>query len=207
MNQKTDLYIVDELYSEVEQKALLLNLKQTLISLPYMKEKHAGQTRKGKDKKPYIVHPLIIAKHAIALGIDDDALIAAILLHDVVEDCGVEAKDLPVGKEVQELVFLVSFFEEEGKTKAECKAAYFEKIAQNEKAAVIKILDRCNNVSSMGTTFSYEKIREYIDETEKYILPIVQDLIQRDSLYKNVAFIAQYQIISIIDTIERFLNE
>ena len=45
---------------------------------------HAGQTRKGTDM-PYIVHPMEAA--AICAGITDDVeVIAAAVLHDVVED-------------------------------------------------------------------------------------------------------------------------
>lgn len=207
MNQRADLYIVEELYNEVEKKAIFHNLKQTLAALPYMKEKHAGQVRKGEDKKPYIVHPLMIAKHAMAIGILDDAIIAAILLHDVVEDCDVSADELPVEKEAQEIVQLVSYTKLEGKTKEESKKVYYDKIAQNEKASMLKILDRCNNVSTMGMTFSKAKQREYMEETDKFVLPLVKKLMDQDSFYKDAAFVAQYQIISILNTIERLINE
>ena len=44
---------------------------------------------------PYINHPFTMACHALAMGLEDDELIAALLLHDVVEDCGVSAEELP----------------------------------------------------------------------------------------------------------------
>lgn len=53
---------------------------------------HAGQTRK-MDHTPYILHPLEVA--AIIGSVTGDLeLMAAGVLHDTMEDCGVEAKEL-----------------------------------------------------------------------------------------------------------------
>ena len=53
---------------------------------------HAGMTRKANDT-PYIVHPLEVAAIAASLTNDEDVLCAAVL-HDTVEDTGVELIDL-----------------------------------------------------------------------------------------------------------------
>ena len=116
MNKRADLYDADELYSFIEGVATEHNMKQTLIALPLMKELHKGQFRSGKDKKPYIVHPMMVAKHACVLNLLDDELIAAILLHDVIEDCQITIKELPVNanekeKQVAELTQKVNDLE------------------------------------------------------------------------------------------------
>ena len=49
-------------------------------------EAHAGQTRKGSGAIPYVVHPIHVALLVRAYN-DDDTLVQAALLHDVVEDC------------------------------------------------------------------------------------------------------------------------
>lgn len=53
---------------------------------------HDGQTRKG-SKVPYIVHPMEAASIAATLT-DDPEVLAAAVLHDVVEDCGVAPEEL-----------------------------------------------------------------------------------------------------------------
>lgn len=53
---------------------------------------HAGQTRKGKDI-PYIQHPVAVGMLLDRLGYDDE-VIAAGLLHDVVEDAGVPIDEI-----------------------------------------------------------------------------------------------------------------
>lgn len=65
---------------------------------------HDGMLRKGTNT-PYIVHPREAA--AIAASItDDEHVIAAALLHDVMEDCGVTEEELCLrfGKRVAHLV-------------------------------------------------------------------------------------------------------
>lgn len=46
---------------------------------------HEGQFRKG-TKRPYIVHPLEVAK-IVSTMTDDEEMISAALLHDTLEDC------------------------------------------------------------------------------------------------------------------------
>ncbi|MGN0628923.1 MAG: HD domain-containing protein [Oscillospiraceae bacterium] len=55
-------------------------------------EKHEGQSRKGTNI-PYITHPMEAAAIAATLT-DDEEIIAAAVLHDVAEDCGVTAGEL-----------------------------------------------------------------------------------------------------------------
>lgn len=53
---------------------------------------HVGQCRKGSTL-PYLVHPVEAALIAMTLT-DDEELIAAVLLHDVIEDTDVTAEEL-----------------------------------------------------------------------------------------------------------------
>lgn len=53
---------------------------------------HDGMTRKDTDT-PYIVHPMEVTAIAAALTQDEDILCAC-MLHDVVEDCGVTQEEL-----------------------------------------------------------------------------------------------------------------
>ena len=167
------LYSLENMKKKVRFTAQAKNMSQTLKALKQMEQYHEGQTRNGKDKIPYIHHPLMMACHALAMNLDDDDLIATILLHDVVEDCGAKVDDLDVSDAVRKAVSLVSFHEIEGMTKAEAKAQYFAHIREDRIAAMVKIIDRCNNVSTMATAFSKDRMIRYIDETEQYILPMI----------------------------------
>ena len=55
-------------------------------------DKHAGQVRKNSNI-PYIIHPLKVGE-LVKLVTTDEQIIAAAILHDVMEDCGVTYKEL-----------------------------------------------------------------------------------------------------------------
>jgi guanosine-3',5'-bis(diphosphate) 3'-pyrophosphohydrolase len=56
-------------------------------------EAHAGQVRNGSGGLPYIEHPKMVAEQLAAAGYGDEVLAAA-LLHDVVEDSELTVADL-----------------------------------------------------------------------------------------------------------------
>lgn len=202
---KDTLFSIEHMEKQVRDYAGAKNMSETLKALEIMKEKHAGQVRKGKDKVPYIVHPLLLACHAFALEIDSDNLIATCLLHDVVEDCGVEAEELDVNEEIREAVVLLTFKKPEGVSRKEAKAEYYRKISENKIASIVKILDRCNNISTMATGFTKEKMVSYIEETEEFVFPLMEKVKHEYEDYYNASFLLKYQICSLMETIKRLL--
>lgn len=84
------MFSEEHMYNFIEKAAAVRSLSQTERVLPLVRKLHDGQTRKRKEQVPYIYHPLMIACHALALKMDDDNIIAAALLHDVCEECGVQ---------------------------------------------------------------------------------------------------------------------
>lgn len=205
------LFREENMFTRMKTFAMTENLTETYRALQYMRQQHSGQFRKpGKysvEKVLYINHPLLMACQAHAFGIRDDALLAAVLLHDVVEDTGVSLQEIPFCDEVKAIVGLVSFQVPVGMTKEEAKTQYYAKIAQNPKACVVKIIDRCNNVSTMAGSFSREKLTEYVTETEKYILPLADVLKNQYPEYSDLAFLVKYQIISILETVKYLIMD
>ena len=177
------LFHENNMFTRLKAISQTEGLTETYRALSFMREKHVGQLRKrgqhsGTDVQ-YINHPLMMACHAHAMGIRDDALLAAILLHDVIEDTEIQTEELPFSDEVQRLVEQVSFRESPGMSKEQAKSAYYARIRQDHKACVVKVIDRCNNVSTMAGHFSREKVMEYIEETETYIIPLLTELAER----------------------------
>ena len=95
----------------------------------YAKAKHEGQLRRSGE--PYITHPIAVTIVLTELEMDD-ATLAAGLLHDVVEDCGVSRDQLAAefGAEIADLV--------DGVTKL--KLADFEARSEAEPGARIDTL-------------------------------------------------------------------
>ena len=65
-------------------------LHRIRLAYDFAERCHDGQMRRSGD--PYIVHPLAAATILADLYLDPDTIIAA-LLHDVMEDCGVDVAE------------------------------------------------------------------------------------------------------------------
>lgn len=206
MDIRARIFEENEMFARIEKLGREEKLVNLSVALPYMKKQHEGQFRKknlfSDERVAYINHPLTMACHAYALGITDDEILSAILLHDVVEDTGAKAEDMPVSKEIQEIVKLLTFSKPEGMSKAAAKKEYYDQMVNNTKASLVKMLDRCNNISTMAGSFSAAKMDEYMDETEKYILPL-GNVIKRDNPeYIYAVDAIAYHIVSVMETIK-----
>ena len=206
----TPYFNPDQLYAYVQAKAQAAGLAQTLAALPVMREKHENVVRDGSDV-PYRVHPLTMACHALAMNIVDDDVLAAALLHDVVEDTDTGPEELPVGERVKEAVALVSYntYLTEGDDrdpdrKDGIKPVYYGKIGENPLAALVKCLDRCNNLSSMAAGFSREKMAKYVKQTEEYVIPLL-DVVKGVPEWNNAAWLLRYQMVTMLEAFKRLL--
>ena len=82
---KETIYNWEHMKTYVKTTARNFHMSDTSKAVDFAVEAHEGQKRK-KSNTPYIYHPLNMACHALSMGIKEDAVIAAILLHDVIED-------------------------------------------------------------------------------------------------------------------------
>ena len=198
------LYDWEHMKTYVKTTAAHLNMTNTLKALDYAVTKHAGVTRKNSEI-PYIYHPLNMACHALSMGINEDEIIAAILLHDVVEDVeGVTLEDLPVNEEARELVRLMTKDKSKGSHDPEMLDKYYAGLASNPKAALIKCIDKCNNMTTMSWGLSRKSKFQQIEEVDKYfpkLLKVVKDTPE----YNNAAWLLKYQIESMLDIYKRLV--
>lgn len=194
----------EKMYTFMKGFAMGANMPETLKALAYAREKHKGQTRKGGE--PYIVHPLTMACNAVAMNIVDDNIIAVILLHDVVEDCGVRVDELPVNDIVKKGVKQLTFNLLEGETKEEAKKRYYNLMLESKEATIAKLIDRCHNVSTMAGVFSQAKLDEYIEETKNFVMPLMRKAKDKYPEMSNIFFSLKYHITSVVNAVEATLN-
>ena len=199
------LFNEEQMYAYAKTVAVERGLEDTARALPYIRDKHDGQTRKGEQADvPYINHPLTMACEAFSIGIRDDDVLSAILLHDVVEDCHVALEELPFSDTVREIVRLVTF-DAAGLDRQIAKKRYYEEISKNPKAALVKILDRVNNLSNMALGFTRDRMVEYITETERYIVPLLRVVRDTEPRYSNALWVMEYHMYSLLETYKRLL--
>ena len=105
-----------------------------------------------------------------------------------------------MARDVREAVRLLT------RVKGEPLGPYYREIGENRVAAIAKLFDRCNNVSTMAGVFTLEKVWEYIDETREYVLPMLRQAKNQWPSDSNLFFVLKYHIISVIDGLEACLQ-
>ena len=200
---KDAIYNYEHMKTFIKTTAKSYNLPNTLKALDFAFIAHEGQKRKKSDI-PYIYHPLNLACHAIALNIIDDDILAASLLHDVVEDTKYKLSDLPVNDSVKELVRLLSHDKTNDHNREAVMNHYYELISLNPKASLIKLIDRCNNLTTASWGLSRDRIIRMINETERYY-PTLIKTIKNVNEYNNASWLLKYQIESMLDIYKRLM--
>lgn len=192
---------VDKMYTYLRGYCVGANLKQSVVALQFAREHHEGQTR--KDGTPYIAHPLSMACYAIALGLRDDNVIATILLHDVVEDCGVRVEYLPVSDTVKRAVqhmTVVKFDTDVDKVETKCR--YFNELLESKEALICKALDRYNNLSDMPMNFTKDAMGKNVAETEILLLPALKQAKEKYADLADILFILRTNISTLNEVIK-----
>lgn len=193
------------MFTFVKGRAQMLNMPQALAVLDLLRKAHGAQERRSKNgfTTTYMVHPLTMACHALAMDLKDDDIIAACLAHDMVEDSGFKPSDLPVGDRVREVVRLVSYNTYD-QSRPDLDDVYFANIRKNELACLIKCLDRCNNLAGMADCFTRARMIRYTACTDKYY-PALLDVIKKVPEWNNAWWLLRYQIVTMTETYKRLL--
>ena len=169
------------------------NFLKAIKALILAERLHDGQSRRSGE--PYIIHPVRVANGLISLGIVDESILIAALLHDILEDTEITEKQLitehGLSKEAVDIIVLLT------KTKNYNADKYYENIGKSSKATIVKIADRCHNIATLQF-FNDEKIGLYVQDTEKYIYPLFEKVKDSEPLYEDSIYYMKYHIESII---------
>ena len=128
-------------------------MKLLLDAAFFAAERHRRQKRKGYAGDPYVNHLLETASILADIGESDEELLAAAVLHDVVEDTETTFEDIEeaFGRRVRDIVEEVTddvtLSSDERKAK-EIEAA----LRGSREAQTIKVADKISNLRALVTT-------------------------------------------------------
>ncbi len=170
---------IDELVSKVEAYHPRADVGVIRHAYEFAEEAHEGQLRKSGD--PYFIHPVSVAGIITDLRLDVASVCAA-LLHDVVEDTPVTARQLDehFGSEISFLVDGVTKLSKINFTsRQDRQAESFRKMvvamARDIRVLVVKLCDRLDNMRTLE--FMSEDGRERIArETMDIYAPLANRL-------------------------------
>ncbi|MEE8413696.1 MAG: HD domain-containing protein, partial [Dehalococcoidales bacterium] len=156
----------------------------------YARKAHEGQFRKSGE--PYLEHPLQVALTLAELQLDTSSLAAA-LLHDVSENCGIPISEIEAkfGPEIAKLVDGTTKLgklsletpgevtQRAGKTTSEEQAENLRKMlvamAEDLRVVFIKLADRLHNMQTLDA-LAPEKQRSIAWETAEVYAPLAHRL-------------------------------
>ncbi|MBA3843045.1 MAG: bifunctional (p)ppGpp synthetase/guanosine-3',5'-bis(diphosphate) 3'-pyrophosphohydrolase [Actinobacteria bacterium] len=162
--------LVDELIAEVESYKPDVDRELLTRAFHYAANAHSGQLRQSGQE--FIYHPWGAAKILAGLQLDE-ATLAAALLHDVVEDTGVDIDELRAefGEEIALLVQGVTkltrvSFQSREHAEAENYRKLIVAMADDIRVILIKLADRLHNLRTieyLGKQKQVQKARETLE--------------------------------------------
>lgn len=173
--------------------------QNTLKALPLAKKYYANLVRKSGD--PFIIHPLRVTSYLISLKIDNDIVLAASLLHEIIKKTHLEYNGIEIitkyhlNPRVLDYVRLLSNSEHYPLD------MYYEAIKQNPDVLLIKLSNRANTCTVLIDS-SDEEIKEYVEECENYIYPLCEYGIKHYPQYSYSIQIMYYHISSICNIVK-----
>jgi len=145
---------------------------------------HKGQLRKD-GVAPYIEHPKAVVGILKSVGVNNDSILSAAWLHDVVEDCGIKLETVrnEFGDNIARLV--------DGMTQnkgVESKKAYRARIINNsDDVKLIKLSDTLHNIMTTYNIVPAKRMKVYKSMTNNW------------NAYKSFAYKVNFKLASMIE--------
>lgn len=157
--------------------------KQVDLAACFANDAHEGQKRQSGE--PYIIHPLEVANLAASLGLEAEAVCAA-LLHDVAEDTLVGIADIEAvfGESVASMVEALTKIHnikmkpgenKERNFKAETLRKMMLAMSRDVRVILVKLCDRLHNLRTIGA-LDHARRRRIAVETMEIYAPIASRL-------------------------------
>ena len=163
-------------------------LNQVLGKLNYVST--IDYVHPGLNSLAYLDHPLRVASMAMFLPLEKTVLLKSSILalaHNALETSTIGKSELQknLGNEIADAVSLLTV-DRNNQYDSFYKDKYYEKISESsEFIRVVKVLDKLDNIFTLGMNSSKFAKDFYIFEIDKYVLPLCNNLpdILYDKLY------------------------
>jgi (p)ppGpp synthase/HD superfamily hydrolase len=181
----------------------IVALRYWLLAKEYFKALEAMEiamswhTGKRKDNvTPEFAHQLSIASYIrsilTSLLYPQESIIAA-FFHDLPEDYNFSTQEVE-DRFGQQCALPIKLLDKRGKH----TDTYYKAIATSPIASIVKAGDRIHNVQSMIGVFDLKKQKEYVVETETYVIPMIKEarrlFPQQEPAYENAKHFLRCQI-------------
>lgn len=204
-DRRVDHFIKELMALELPHSKKALRLVMTEMSTEKGYSRHDG--------RDYFIHPIAIAQTALDYSIVStfirenntekaDRLVSVCLLHDVIEDIPHITKDFLI----QEFsVDIANDVDNLSKRDGELFKDYVDRFAQSEISALVKIIDRFNNVSTLSNSSHEHRVRQ-LEETKAYYVPLDKIFRRYYWEHRKFYFQAKFHMDALLKEIENQIN-
>lgn len=152
------------------------NMKEALIALNLVNEYHNGKRKDGSEEKSHMYEVAGKVIRDLENRIETkllEKIIVTAFLHDLIEDTSVTEEYLIEKGISKETIVSINYVTKKDGFKKieEDYIEYHGGISEDLASVLVKGYDRCHNLQSCLRVFSPKRKLEYVEETEKYIIP------------------------------------
>lgn len=174
---------------------------QALRAMEWAFDHHRGTRKDGTT--PIISHQLSVVYYLRTVYqnlLYPEQTFCVAFLHDIAEDCNVPIQDISnnFGEGIAAAVRLLSKEYHGMDTPPKETENYYMSISDNCIASITKAADRIHNVQTMVGVFNKEKQKQYIKETNEYVIPMIKRarriFPQQEPSYENAKHMLKCQI-------------
>ena len=167
-------------------------------ALQYAYELHNGFRKDGTT--PEFSHQIEIGFYLLTLSSDliyPEETLAAVFLHDVIEDFDIPCFELEkkFGRQLSDACWCLAKKTPRLKKPIE---TYFKEMVSDPIASVVKGADRIHNYGTMFGVFTIEKQKKYIEEGELFFIPMLKkarkQFPKQEPIYRNEIMFLKSQI-------------
>lgn len=168
---------------------------RALQAMEWAIDRHTGTRKDGTT--PEISHQLSVVYYLRTIHNNlmfPEETFCAAFLHDISEDYDVPIREISnsFGEEIAAAVRLCT------RKRDTSLSHYYNEISRSSIASITKASDRIHNVQTMIGVFNKEKQRQYVKETNEYVIPMIKRarrlFPQQEPSYENAKHFLKCQI-------------
>jgi len=139
-----------------------------LQALDFAAIRHSAQRRKGPDAAPYVNHLIEVAMLVANVGqVDDEDVLIAAVLHDVVEDTPTTIEEVSARFGPRASRFVQALSEDKALPRKQRRELMLEELPQLDPMIhVIKLADLSSNIKLLPPNWTEERKLEYLEWSE-----------------------------------------
>ena len=174
-------------------------MQNTLKAIPLARKYYNGMKRTSGD--PFIIHPLRVASYLISLKIDDDAICAAAILHEIINTCHLNYHGAEILTKYHLDPLVLDYIRLMSNSERYPLDIYYDVLAERPEVFMLLLSNKANTCTRI-INYSKQEIQSYVKECEEYIYPTCQYSIKHYPEYADSIQIMFYHISSICEIVK-----